>query len=359
MECKKSLKKFLENRALITIEASLVSSIFLAGYLVLNSIAISLITESISRRALFELGMDLSAYLQVVDRIGMTDYIATDENGFSNLQKKMMSQIVNEIEMDNLFDNIVNITKNNIISSGKTFAYNKLLKPIYIQKLKSINGYSNLNILGIKEIVNNANFSNTKIFQNGNQLELNLSYEFNIDNFGVFSNTNTVNQKVVIDNWINNFSNNNSFDSIWNKSNFERGKHFVNKLRSNSDIPIKKGTEFDFYDTNSNTLYQVVSLNIFTEFYSEKVGELFEIKESFNRQISKYMNKIKKNYEKYKDKIKKQSGEELNISNPKFKLIVIMPEEALLMNNIQKTTKLLEYKTELEFKYMEKIFNDS
>lgn len=350
---------FLENKALITIEASLVSMIFLSGYLILNSVAMGLITESITRKALFEMGMDVSAYLQVVDKIDKSNDISNQKDYFETYKEEIIEKLDSEFNFNNILNTIFKLTKKNLRSSIKTEVYNNAFLPLFYNKLNSINSYYRLSEYNIKNKIKNIRFENTHIYQNGNLLELNLKYSYSPDVFGLLSLKNNVNQKVVIDNWVDRKNNKLPFNTIWYKSNFERGWYFADLIRSNTDIPLKGGTGFDYYDESTNSLTQVISLNVFASHYSEKIGDKYIISNNFNEQIKIYMNKVIENYKKYKDKIYSKSGELMSIDNPKLKLKIIMPEEAKRMTNIKEIIKNLENKTELEFKYLEKVFNDS
>lgn len=315
-----------------------------------------LITESLTRKALFEMGMDISAYLQVLDRMGKSQNLENKSVNFETYKENIIEQLDGEFNLNNILDTIFKLTKENLKSSTKTKLYNNAFLPLFYNKLASINSHHKLSNNMSKNKLENIRFENTNIYQSGNLLELNLKYSYSPDVFGLLSLKNNVSQKVVIENWIDKKNNGSSFHSIWDESNFERGWHFANLIRTNTTIPIKRGTGFDYYEESTNLLVQVISLNVFTPYYSEKVGEKYIISNYFNEQIKIYMNKVIDNYKKYKDKIYTKSGQLIQGNNPRLKLTIIMPEEAEYMTNIKEIIKNLENKIDLEFKYIEKAF---
>ncbi|MFM1525457.1 MULTISPECIES: hypothetical protein [Helcococcus] len=354
------MKKCLSKGSL-TIEASLVFILFVIGYFIVNNVAISIMTESLTRKALFETGMEFSSYIEVVDKFEYSNELKTttfDIKEYENIIGNGLEKEVSAKNFKNILEDLKRLIKNDISGEFKKIIYNKLLKNIFINKLKDISKNFNLSTSTIIDGITGIEFFNSKFLENSNRLELNLKYINEIGKFGLLSYKNDIQQKFLVDTWTVNY-NKQKNKSIWDKTNFERGRYFAKNIRENSSvIELKTGKGFDLFDKSTNTLIKVYSINIFDEFYSEKKSKKFEVKNEFLTLIKTYKNKFEKDLLKYKE-IQSVTGENIKIKNPKKKFILILPEEAKEISNVEEYINKINEIIPVEIRYMEKAFNDN
>lgn len=124
---------------------------------------------------------------------------------------------------------------------------------------------------------------------------------------------------------------------IWQKSPFERGKIFVNSIRNSADdMAVKPGQGFDIYN-KPNSLYEVVSLNIFSKSYSDGDGKnsaSYKLKrENLKLKFSNYAKKEINNFRKYR-KLTLENGEVVNVPDGvNLGLYIVVPEEAKMFDS--------------------------
>lgn len=344
------MKKF-SNEGSATIEASLVFIVFIAAYLIINSVALSLMTESITRKAAFETGMELASYIQISERIGLSDIMKTNTVDIDDYKNIIAAELNSGDFSDEAFTKILDLFLNDLEFSAKKKLFTKLVEDIIHSKIKRLNGTKNIEDLGVK----NLNIEDLSILENNSQIEFTINYEYELDKLGIFGFKNEISQKFLTDTWTTAKSNS-SLDSIWDQTNFIRGRYFLDRIRSENIIGLKTGRGFDIYDNKTNTLIQVYSLNIFKQTYSDNAGDKYTIKDRFIEQINTYYKKLDDNINRYGNKVITLNGNEINILNPNKKLYIILPLEAEEMTNIKEIIGKLS--GEIEFKYMEKAFND-
>lgn len=331
------------NSAFITIEASLVLFIFVISYFIVNTVALSIMTESITKKALYETAFDLSSYAVIVDRLNSTDDLETHGISFDNYKKIILNELDEDTNLSNIFDSLKKQISNDVQNFVNKEVYKQIVKNIFANKIKNINGSNNGNI-GLLESVSDVKISDVRLFEDGNKISIKINYPINLDKFNIFNFKNNVTQYAEIDTWINRYSK--ITDSIWHKSNFERGRYFAERLRNGDEIAIKRGIGLDLYNPETNTISQVFSLNIFDKSYSENKT----IKDNFYKQLDIYYKEMNANLIKVKNKIITNNGETINLSNPNLKLVIVMPNEAegLLFDNTR-----LQAIGNIEFKFME------
>lgn len=356
----KYLKKFSNNRGSISIEASLVSIIFILGYFIINNIAMNILVESITRKTLFETAVELSTYIQILDEFDLSENIETSSFDFENYKDILYKGIDTDFErgVSTIIDDLYNQIKNDSINSLKNNSYQRIMKLIFSNKLKEIKNDINIEKLGLVGGIDGIDFSNSKILENGNEIDLTIKYKFNLDKFGLFSYKNEITQKQILNLWISKTSKL-DLETIWKSSNFIRGRYFANSMISHLNaIPTKKGKGIDFYNNETNTLIQVFSLNIFDKTYSNFESDKYKLKEEFLKVVKNYYKKIHENTEKLKGIIETANGEVMSISNPNLKLILILPEEAEDLTNIKDYYNYINQNFgNTEFIFMEKNFN--
>lgn len=351
----KFIRKCLDNKGSATIEASLVLIIFIMGYLILHSLSINLLVESITRKALFETGMDLSNYIQFVDTLEEVHNIKTSEIDLKDYEELIIKSITSN---NSFIKDLFTLVKKDLRSEVQKKSYKFIIKKIFSEKISSIKSDVNYNNLGVENGIDGINISDIKILENSNSLQLEINYDFKIDKLGLFSYRNNVNQSVNIGSWAREDKNTpDKFSSIWDKSNFFRGKYFANEFREKyPGIVIKKGSGVDLYDVNNNTIIQIYSLNIFDKTYSEKTEDGYILKEDFNKTIKSYYKKLLFNINNMNNTFVSEDGRNFEINKPIEKLVIILPEEAKVLfnlNNIEKEVR------NIEFLYLEKAINDN
>lgn len=346
-----------KNKGAITIEASIVFIIFTAGYLLLNSISMGLMVESMTRKALFEVGMDMSHYIQIVDRVGLNDYVRTETVELDDYKNLIIEDFNNQIDGEeggDIVSSLLDLAKRDALGRTKKFGMDKIVSRLFVKKLRSIR--PDLDIKNTFSI-DKFDFSESKILENGNQIRLKLNYNFKMDSLGIFSVKNNISQVFLTDTWINNIKKN-KFYSIWDESNFERGRYFASKIRSESKLGLKTGKGFDYFDKDTNTLIQAISLNIFDRTYTNEEQGKYYIKEEFFKLLKRYDNEMKKNYKKVANTMEQINGELLELNKANIKLLIILPEEAMQRTDLENYLSQIHNNQSIEFKYLEKAFND-
>lgn len=331
------------NSGFITIEASLVLFIFVISYFILNTVTLSIMTESVTKKALYETAFDLSSYAVVVDRLNSTEDLATKQISFDNYKKIILKELAEDINLVNLFDQLKKQIKNDTQNFVNKQLFKQIVKNIMVRKIKDINS-SNIVNIGLLESIDDIKIIDVHLFEDGNKISLIINYSINLDKFNIFYFKNNVTQYVEIDTWIN--RNKKLADSIWHKSNFERGRYFANKLRNSDEISIKKGIGLDLYNPDTNTISQIFSLNVFDKSYIENKV----ITDNFYKQLDIYYKEMNSNLKKTNNRIIISNGETIYLSNPKLKLIIVMPNEA---KQLELDYSRVQEIGNIEFKFME------
>lgn len=232
-----------------------------------------------------------------------------------------------------------------------------MIKELFVKKLENLSPKQNFENLGVIGGKMGFNFNELKLLESGNEININLVYGFKLDRFGFITKKNKISQNFLVEAWINNKKSNN-FDSIWNETNFERGRYFANKTRNETRYPIAPGQGFDYYESNTNTLVQVISLNIFNKTYSEKKEEIYEVRDDFIKKIKIYYKEVEKNWDKIDGNLAGMDMKELKINNPKIKLEIILPEESLEKTNLKSYMNEISSIGNISFLYIEKALNE-
>lgn len=336
------------NSAFITIEASLVLFIFVISYYIVNTVALNLMTESITKKALYETVLDLSSYSLIVDRLNSTDDLATQEVKFDNYKDIILKEISEDFNINDLFDSLKKQLSTDSMNIMSKEAYKKLVKNIFASKIYNINGSNNEKI-GILNSIDDIKISELNLFEDGNKISIKIEYPINLDKYNIFNFKNNIIQYVEIDTWINRYKQ--KIDSIWQKSNFERGRYFAEKLRNNDEMIIERGIGLDLYNPETNTISQIFSLNIFDKSYSDNKV----IKDYFYKQLEIYHKEMTANLNKVKNRISLNNGKTINLTKPILKLVIVMPNES---RDLEFDYSRLKEIGNIEFKFMEDAFID-
>lgn len=353
------MKKYW-SRGSASIEASLVFPIFIFAYLILLNLVLNIVTESITKKALYEVSFDLANIVEAVDRANYASEISVGDFDIGKYEEIIVDAVFNDltnINKENLKKQILDQGKADIENLAKQTIFKSLTKDFLINKIKNIS-MVDLESMGIVGGLNGIDIDRLNILQEGNRLEVGLSYEFYLDRYGLLNLTNTIQQTVVLDTWTLLNEKKSEFESIWNQNNFDRGRYFANLLRSESDLPLKTGQVFDYIES-SNTLVQVYSLNIFTPFYSNQDGGKYLVSDNFIKQLENYKNGMFNDFVESNRKFESQDGHDIEMKNANLKLVIILPEEAQEMTNLNAKLDQINQIANIEFKFIERAFNDS
>lgn len=333
---------------MISIEASLVFIVFVISYFIINSVAYSIMFESYTRKSLYETGQELNLFMQIIDSANYSKDLAT-KSFDSSIYKDLISEELNEgqINLSNVFNKLSKQTEEDAYNLIKKHITKEFVKGMFLAKLENIN--YNLYKSGlVKE--KDFEISKLKIFEDGTNIEIALTYTYKLDKFSIFPFENKVEQNYLIASPAENLNISNMInDSIWQKTNFDRGRYFAKFLRDKSNNPIEIGNGLDFYDEESDSLVEVYSLNIFKPTYSYKTSGKYLLKEDFIKQLSIYHNKMLENISKYKGEYKGKNS----------KLLIVLPEEALSMTDLSSYMNEVKQIGNIEFIYMERALDAS
>lgn len=343
------------NKGFITIEASIVFIIFTISYIIVNSIALDIMAESITKKALFETGMEVTSYMNILDKFNLLNFVNTEKLDNSKYIDILSKGLENNFNKD-IFLEFSNIIKKDISSFTKNKILKSLIKKLYISNLINLTNQEFINKNIVKGI-EGINITDIKFLEEGRRVSLAIEYDFKLDKYNLFGFKNKVVQNFISDVWIKSGIDSIK-NSIWNATNFERGIYFARKIRKNNLIPLKTGRGIDIYEDTTNTIVQVYSLNIFDKTYSSKKGDKYFINKKFIETIKVYYKNMLDNYNKHKGEFITENGEKISILKPKFKLLLILPEETNNLTNLQEINSEMQNIGNIEFLYMEKAIND-
>lgn len=349
--------KFINKKGSITIEASLVFFVFIVAYIALNNLAIGLLTESLTRKALYETGLDISSYVMLSDRINQTNLLQSQEIDNDEYIKVFEEMLLDEsVEGEDLLQ----LIKDKMLGDGGKYLKNKSLEVfvnrIFEQKIENLGNYEVLDKLGLVDGLDGIKFEEVSILESEGDISLSITYDFALDKFNYFNLKYPVRQNFHTNLSLNSDNENEYFSSIWNRSNFERGKYFANEVRSSEGTPIKPGQGVDFIDQNGY-IVQVFSLNIFKSSYSEESADRYIIHQGFFEQVKGYYMEMIENVESI-DKVTLEDESIVSIDKNKRKILIILPEESPQMTNINDIQNELTSIVNIEIIYKEKVFSD-
>ncbi|MDO5014552.1 MAG: hypothetical protein Q4E28_01165 [Clostridia bacterium] len=397
-----------DNRGNYTVESILTLTIFIVFFSVLLSFAYIIKTESIIQNAISQSAKEISMYLQIADQyvvlntdvngdertdqlIGniyeMSDLVQSDLNDIKNLNdiegileysKKLSENKENYLSVSksisekykNICDNPAATIKTLSLMSAKQISNetaNLIIAPLICKNISKqyLNGAKSIDKYLIKQGIENGfdgiDFSMSNFL--ADQQSVNIVVSYKLKPFGIVSSKKTYNirQAASTKAWVQTDDLSKLIEnfSIWNLHNFQRGKIFVKKFKSNSEIvPVKEGQGIDGYKNKGDNiyLYEVFSINLFAETYSS----FHDINSTENAknyvlkttEVKKHLihlsNKFNKDIKQAK-KITTADGQEINIEKVPSKIMVIyLPEE--VQNNQGMLQQLKEIESEISNK---------
>lgn len=326
-------------KGIITIEASLVFFLFVMGYIYINYMALSSHVESNIKKALNETCLELANYGQVLDNTRALEYVSKSDS--SNLLKELSEKGEKLLkEEDFSIDKTIKEIKEALIDAGdkkaKEIAYNKLLRAML---KKNLPRKDYLEKVYIKNGARGLDFSKSRMFDKGD-IDLILEYEFSIELVKGIRISRKVGQEAFVTSKlefaekVNNNSNSdqeNKEDSIWQETNFKRGKYLASYVRSlRLGQVLKSGQGLDIYNQKENTLYQFHSVNIFSKSYSHESGGSYQLKEAeLEKLFMNFANKMSSNIAKLGGRALSDQGQDISfMASPNRVILLVLPNEA-------------------------------
>lgn len=359
------MKKLLKNKGIISIEASLVLTIFVIGYLLLNYILISVYVESSTKKVINAIADDLVHISILSNDTILSDYLTKTEN-IDLLEAS--GQIISEnIDLDledygyeNILENLKILARNRVKEGGGNLAFNLILREMFKEKSSQL-GFNFFDMIDGRE--EGLDFRNTVILPKDKIVDIRLDYNLAINSFNMFGVSRKLNQRSYIGKSIYNgteeaINEPGQNESIWQETNFKRGRYFSAYLRENSSFDVlKTGHGLDLYNQAENKFYQFHSINVFTSYYSSNQNDKYAISyDNLYSQINNFYNEMLANIEKIGGNIVLENGSTKQVEvNPRGVLVLVFPEEAESMLDLKRLlNNLRSVGVEIETKYLEK-----
>lgn len=242
-------------RGSYTVEGALALTVFTICLMALLSILNVIKVEAEVEDALSETAMELSQYSYVM---GRTEYLKDAADEHLPALKKLLS-----------------------LDGEKGFSDLALTGPA-VAKLLVRENFARDNVdewlksQGVRGGYEGLDFRDTQILMDGKTITVAVTYDLEIQTYGLFSKT--LHQRLAAvtygllptDAALKAGHVKPMESTIWQESNFVRGKYFANELRDAGQYgaPVKPGQGIDLYDRATGTYMEVNSLNVFLPTYS-------------------------------------------------------------------------------------------
>ncbi len=244
------------NKGSYSIEAALALTIFTACLMALLSILNIIKTEAEIGDAIQETAIEISQYSYVDGRTEyLKDYALDKIPGLQNLLGE---------DTEGLSD--LSLTGPGVakLLMKKNFSRENVDEWLKSQGIRD--GYEGFNFLG------------TQVLMDGKTIKIAVSYDLEVQTFGLFQKTLHMNSAAVTYGLLPTDSalragrnkNQEQESSIWQESNFVRGQYFANEVRNEKQygVPVKTGQGIDLYNAGSGTYAEVYSMNVFSSTYA-------------------------------------------------------------------------------------------
>lgn len=322
-------------KGLYTVEGALTIVIFTALFMMIISIISIIQVESEVQSALNETAMQLSNY----------SYAVMGTVSLDNTEVTELKEVIQSVAKDAAGT-----------LAGKTFG-STLVTPKIDEKV-------------LKQIKNQEiNYSASNVLGDSKSICLVANYEIKVETFGLVDKTISVCQKVQTAAWlpynVDTISGKGgNSGSIWNATNFARGKYFVSLLKGTDEAAkVKSGQGFDLYYRDEGRVCEIVSLNIFDSTYSYCNGDRSKAEnyspntENIKERIDKYVYEFEKDIKQSNNEIIMEDGSTLKLEVNKKELLIVLPNEANTevlsgyLNSL--STAYLNKGIEIRFEYSE------
>lgn len=174
-------------------------------------------------------------------------------------------------------------------------------------------------------------FLSSSVLGDGETIKIVAIYKIQINAFGFLSKTLNVRQEAKTYAWLPLDAEELSVEqdgdgSIWDETNFTRGKYFVSKLKEEQrGNVVSSGQGIDLYEKTTGTVSEIYSINVFDDSYSY---EMSPNSENITKQIEKYVYEFEEDIENIGESIELESGATEKFLAKNKKIIIVVPEEA-------------------------------
>ena len=302
--------------------------------------------------------MDISVYAEISNQLKLSQYLSVKDNPINvkdllTMIGKSVSKTTGSSDLSSLKNETIDLIKNKLQNKVSNQILQSLLKKIVIAKL---GGEDKLALFAVENGAAGLDFAKSKLLDDGS-IEINLKYNLLIKAMNLFTQNRKICQRAYIQTNIKaSEDRDNGKESIWNETNFNRGRFFANYLRENSSsLVIQSGQGLDLYNKGSKTVSQMFSMNVFKPSYSEKKADSYKLKmKEIQKQINQYCKDAKENLQKSKGKLTLDKGQIINVdTNSKIELLLIMPNEAKDYSELNQLKGLMPQGFSLKILYME------
>lgn len=332
----------------VAVEASLSLTFFIFGYMALISLISIIRTESTIQYSIDRTAAELAQYCYAAEKLSLLSEIEKSDMtigdavvNIGGLTDISGGDLISGEETAEIIGKIVDYFTGDITIGGiaagpicralmpRYIADNRKMADDYLEKLAGIN-------------IDDIDFHLSSFLKDGKTIEIVAVYNvyLNIPGFSFVNNI-----EIEIKNtasaiaWISGREaedTENEGDSKWNMGNLERGKAWVNEIKSEHPMDaVKGGYGIDLYHYGEYSA--VSSLNIFASKYSKFSGDDQNNPDLYTLNSDVTEKSIIRLADKLKDNISKNSGKlqtEKGIHIPDFSgekqgtLILVIPEEA-------------------------------
>lgn len=313
-----------KTRGSYTLEGALALTVFTACLMALLSILTVIKTEAEIGDALHETAMELSQYSYVY---GRTEFLKDEAESKIPILKKLLD------------------------SDGEGLSDLALTGP-GVAKLLTKENFARDNVdewlkkQGIEKGYEGLDFRDTQVLMDGKTIVVAVQYDLKVQGFSFLDKT--IHHRVAActygllptDSALKAARQKQTESTIWQETNFVRGRYFAEKVRSAAEygVPVKTGQGIDLYDAATGTYVEVESINLFLPTYATSpTGELSAgmeatdfspKKEAVEKAMFGYTKGLSKDITKLGKEVTLADGSTVKTVPGKKKiLILIVPEE--------------------------------
>lgn len=358
----KSIRRIGSCDGSYTIEGALTLSIFTACMMALLSILTILKAEGEVQDALNRTAMQLSQYAYAAETARESDLAGDAYDALS----REFADVAGRVPED-----LMAILRN----EADALAGAALAKNMTLHNFSRDNPSEWLPKLGVVNGTKGLDFRSTELLQEGKRLKIGVTFSLRVNTYGLFEKRLTIHEEANTvallpedyEDFRSGSDHSEGNSSIWQETNFVRGKYFMQKIKANNpDQDVKPGQGIDLYDEGAAHYVEGVSLNVFKPMYSQCGGDenaamsYTPIPESIEKEILGYGKKFENDLRKLGPDITMSDGRTLPAKRAKTKtLMIIVPEETRqnpdLQAALQSAARSLEsrYGTKAEIRYAE------
>jgi len=392
-------------RGSFTIETLLALPIFMFAFITIASLAAVARAESVVQHAITQTAKEISLYYYIPAKLGVvggddnsgqkdTDDLIDAVMAFTDSAKSAVStENIDGALAGNLsglqggYDQ-VKAAGENLYANLKTYGSNPkaivkaltklfmdgalnetvsrvvaqpLCKMLAEQYITATGGSDSLTKMGIVKGFDGLDFTMSSFLRDGRSINVVVTYQIKVNGFTFFDQTLNIKQAASTAAWTKTASLKEAkekkeaqtkWDLDSNGQHLDRGKLFVEELRKESAATaVALGDGYDFYDSNTNELKELYSINVFSKSYSTYSGNGDSASDytlNFASKLNEYASSLEKNANalKKKDSIGKYDSNETILVNktgdPSLVLWIVIPEEAANHPDLKKMEDALK-----------------